>query len=509
MRFIFPLLPFLFSLLFAEDTLKITSLPQYLHLLGKHQNANSDDRFPKLFSCVSPSAKVYGNYNVFGVAQFDELTIKRKNEDTLVIPKSEPIPGIRTIPNNIRNPSAPFSTTPPGTQWGNPLAVPLSDTYPVTLPPLNESKDQGKIFFYSVPIPVSWIQALDFDIQAIPGTDAALQRFSFKTSPVAVNRITDTLKYYTALYHWGDAGFYRLCSRMAAIAYPNHSDHANLLTAAVLQNAGYRVETVWQNQKPVLLISSQQELFDIPALNDHQASIKKYLWNPSPQHKISSEPILIAENKEVDKLKPFNLQDIKIPRFKGPTIERSIVFNDPVTRSSDTFSVTLSIAVLHFMGDYPQMEQKVYFSRELSSEVLQSLIPQLSERMQGMRTYEALSWLLRFVQYSFPYVTDEKQFGKEKVMFAEEALFYGYTDCEDRSVLFAALVSELLKRPVVGIHFPGHVATAVLTSKKEARGAQVKYMGNTYMICDPSYKHGMPGALAPELQKYKPRIIGN
>ncbi len=94
-------------------------------------------------------------------------------------------------------------------------------------------------------------------------------------------------------------------------------------------------------------------------------------------------------------------------------------------------------------------------------------------------------------------------------MFAEEALYYGYTDCEDRSVLFAALVEAVLKRPVVGIHFPGHVATAVLTAQKEARGARVKYLGHTYMICDPSYKHGMPGALPPDLQHIKPRIIGN
>src|SRR5690606_33485428 len=133
--------------------------------------------------------------------------------------------------------------------------------------------------------------------------------------------------------------------------------------------------------------------------------------------------------------------------------ERSILFQDPVNRTNDTFSVMLNIALLHFMKSLPQMEQKVYFSRELSDKIKQSLIHQLQTRIQGMRPHEALSWLLRFVQYSFPYITDEAQFGKEKVMFTEEALFYGYTDCEDRSVLFASLVQELLKRQVVGIHF--------------------------------------------------------
>ena len=445
--------------------------------------------------------------------QHQNIEIRITNPDTLsskkVKTQEDSIIGIRTIPENIRYSNKLFSTVSPGKQWGSSSALPLPETYPVALPTLEVSKDLGQLMFYTLPISVSWIQAIPWKIQAIPKQTAALQNFTFIAPPLSLQRITDTLKHYTALYQWGDIGMYQLCAQMANIAYPKHVDQAVLLTAACMQHAGFRVEIAWQQLTPVLIVTTLQELYDIPALESPQQQVRHYLWAPTPFASSNSTSVYWNENLQSQKLKPLDLQDIRIPKFESPVTERSIVFHDPVNRSSDTFSVRLNIAVLHFMESLPQMEQKVYFSRALSEDVLQSLIPQLKSRIEGMRQHEALSWLLRFMQYSFPYVKDETQFGKEKVMFAEEALYYGYTDCEDRSVLFAALVEAVLKRPVVGIHFPGHVATAVLTAQKEARGARVKYLGHTYMICDPSYKHGMPGALPPELQHIKPRIIGN
>ena len=74
---------------------------------------------------------------------------------------------------------------------------------------------------------------------------------------------------------------------------------------------------------------------------------------------------------------------------------------------------------------------------------------------------DAVNVLLRFVQTGFSYLTDSEQFGREKFMFPEETLSYPYSDCEDRSFLFAYLVSSLLGLDVIGLDYPGHVATAV------------------------------------------------
>ena len=53
---------------------------------------------------------------------------------------------------------------------------------------------------------------------------------------------------------------------------------------------------------------------------------------------------------------------------------------------------------------------------------------------------------------------------------------YRYCDCEDRSILYSFLVKTLLNLPVVGVDYPGHVATAVKFSVDVA-GDYVTYKG--------------------------------
>ena len=53
--------------------------------------------------------------------------------------------------------------------------------------------------------------------------------------------------------------------------------------------------------------------------------------------------------------------------------------------------------------------------------------------------------LLHYLHRAFPYKTDEAQFGVERTLFAEEMFHYPYSDCEDRSILFARLVRDLMK----------------------------------------------------------------
>ena len=52
----------------------------------------------------------------------------------------------------------------------------------------------------------------------------------------------------------------------------------------------------------------------------------------------------------------------------------------------------------------------------------------------------------------------------------DEPLFYPYSDCEDHSVLFAYLVRELPGLEVIGLDYPGHVATAVRFSRVSRGG---------------------------------------
>ena len=91
-------------------------------------------------------------------------------------------------------------------------------------------------------------------------------------------------------------------------------------------------------------------------------------------------------------------------------------------------------------------------------------------------------------------------------MFSDETLFYPYCDCEDRSVLFSYLVRTLLNLKVIGLDYPGHVATAVKVST-DFKGDNIIYKSEKYIICDPTFINANLGKSMPKFKDVKPEII--
>ena len=135
-----------------------------------------------------------------------------------------------------------------------------------------------------------------------------------------------------------------------------------------------------------------------------------------------------------------------------------------------------------------------------------SLLSNLKSLVEGKSEIEAVNILLRFVQTAFQYQTDAEQFGIEKYLFSEETVFYPYSDCEDRSILFSFLVRQLIGLKVVGLDYPGHVATAVKFSV-DLNGDSIIYQNQNYLICDPTYINAPIGMCMPQYKNIKPEVI--
>ncbi len=114
--------------------------------------------------------------------------------------------------------------------------------------------------------------------------------------------------------------------------------------------------------------------------------------------------------------------------------------------------------------------------------------------------------ILRFVQTAFKYQTDQVQFGKEKAFFAEEIVFYPASDCEDRSILFAYLVQNILDLQVIALDYPGHISTAVMFDG-DIKGDKIRFDNKTYIVCDPTYVNADVGMTMPRFKNVKPEII--
>jgi hypothetical protein len=195
--------------------------------------------------------------------------------------------------------------------------------------------------------------------------------------------------------------------------------------------------------------------------------------------------------------------------YKSPVISEKSISKNYTFRYFDkqyTIPVAVNKNIIDYYEFYPQTSLEVYFRAPVDSESGNALLNGLKPVIQNQPEDEAVNMLLRFVQTAFEYKTDDMQFGKEKDLFPEETLYYPFSDCEDRSFLFAFLTRNLLGLDVVGLHYPGHVATAVKFNNT-VKGDYLTYNNNTYVICDPTYINANPGECMPKFKNVNPTVI--
>ena len=168
------------------------------------------------------------------------------------------------------------------------------------------------------------------------------------------------------------------------------------------------------------------------------------------------------------------------PSLGSNTFSRSFSYN------GKEIEIEGNATIFDFYCSYPDCPLEVYFSAPLSPESLMAWDQVIGDQLSGFGQIEKVNILLEMLQYTFPYQLDEKQFGREKYMFAEEAIFYPYTDCEDRSVLLAQLIRHYTEFSVIGLDFPQHIAIGVAFGD-DFQGDFVTFKGEKYFVCDPTY----------------------
>ncbi len=101
-----------------------------------------------------------------------------------------------------------------------------------------------------------------------------------------------------------------------------------------------------------------------------------------------------------------------------------------------------------------------------------------------MNQKKGVDYLMKFTRYAFLYQDDEDNYGREKRLSAEETLFSGRSDCDDRAALFFYLVKEIYNLPMIAILYPTHITMAVQFDKPV--GKPIVYKGRSYSFCEPT-----------------------
>ncbi len=327
-----------------------------------------------------------------------------------------------------------------------------------------------------------------------------IANFWDRISSVPYKPLIKQIRDYRAEIAFNDWGTIRLIQALANQLYGAQSNEARLFSWYLLVKSGYAARVGYTKDRIHLMLPSQTQLFSAPYFTF--AGQRFYVITSKSSRELGS--LFSYKGNYPDANRKMDLYIKKIPALKVAQVKKELKFR--YAGKQHRFEVSYDKNVVAYFENYPATQLDVYFKSTISEGLKRSLLIPLGKLVEGKSEEEAVNILLRFVQTAFAYKTDEEQFGREKYFFPEELFLYGYSDCEDRSVLFAYLVRELLGLDVVALVFPGHVATAVHFNSKLS-GAKIKKGNRVYIIADPTYINANAGMVMPQFKRVQPKII--
>ena len=306
-------------------------------------------------------------------------------------------------------------------------------------------------------------------------------------------RLVATCLFQREEYELCDWAYLEMLNYAFEYLFEGHCNESTLLTAYVFAQSGYRIRLGKSNNKLYMLYACDCTVF---SKNFWVVDGENYyLYN---DENVNSLSICKAR---YDNEHPLSLQIERLPFRIGNDNSAKREF-----KSGNNFSVTASTYVnkdlIQFFDKYPSggsdnEKWSICANVPLSDGAKAAMYPSLRKSIAGKSEIDALNTLLNFVQTAFVYEYDDKVWGCDRVFFAEETLFYPYADCEDRSILFARLVRDLMGLDVVFLYYPGHLATAV-KCKQLQKGDYITVQSERYLVCDPTYINAPAGKSIPQ-----------
>jgi len=374
--------------------------------------------------------------------------------------------------------------------------VPIQIPTPVPVTPTPEPVKPGFSFlFFNTGCKVSLDNTLRFSLHDV-SEKSVLQIWKTLSGNQYDAMISDCLSLRDQL-NLSDWGYMLLLKTLAEKFLNRESNEAVLLQMFILTQSGYKVRIARAGNHLALLIPFRETLYGYSYLNI--GGIKYYIINKNLKGQA-----FYTYNQEFPKEQYFSWQTGQPNLAEKLTAPKTFAS----TRYSEmTATVQTNQNLIDFYNNYPLSSQwDLYMLAGLSETVKQMLYPVLKSAIAGKSKPEAAGMLLNFHQTAFDYMTDGQQFGYERPFFADENFFYPYNDCEDRAILYAILIKELLGLEVVLLHYPEHLATAV-HFLENVTGDYLIIDGKKFVVCDPAYIGASLGMAMPEYKNAKATVI--
>ncbi len=351
--------------------------------------------------------------------------------------------------------------------------------------------------YYGVTCDIPVDNSLTFSLASIDETNVA-DAWRMLSDDVHMPMIQKCIELHKKL-KLNDWGYIQLISKFSDNYFDSSAkNESKIVQMFLLTQSGYSVRIARSDNKLVLLMPFDATIYS-----------RIYVTLNQQKYYILDKDVNRGSIYVFDQAFP-NEQIVSLTLPTTPEISEKSTSNRTLAskRYPDMkVNTTTNKNLIDFYNDYPHSNRwDVYTNAPLSTQAYTTLHTELGKYINGKSELEAVEMLLNFVQTAFDYKTDGDQFGYERPLFSEESLYYLYNDCEDRSILFSLLVSELLSLDVVLLDFPGHIATAVAFNT-DVIGDNLMINDKKYTMCDPTYIGAKVGMTIPEYSNQQAEII--
>lgn len=374
-----------------------------------------------------------------------------------------------------------------------PVVQPKPVDYPVVLP--LPGQPQVEVEFYGMRCTIPSVALQGFELLGLK--EEQIARAWKRISSGECDALVSCCNRYGRQMNLCDWGYVELSGRMAR-ACLSSGNEAVLLQTYLLTQLGYDARLLRRGNTLTMMIPCSGTLYGYASLNVAGRTYYVLDKTIAGGGKVETYRKNFSEADRVIDLsirRELNFAERPVPekRFvskRYPDMEISVATNENL---------------IDFYAAYPHCENRVYAQAALSG-TAKKAIESFRPKLAGKDEIEAAGLLLNFVQTAFEYKTDGDQFGYEKPFFVDELFYYPYSDCEDRAVLYACLVRELLGLEAVLLDYPRHIATAVCFGRP-VEGDYVELNGKRYVVCDPTYINASIGQSMPMYKQERATVI--
>lgn len=362
--------------------------------------------------------------------------------------------------------------------------------------PLNFSKRNSSFEFYGQKISYDYDNKIEIKSPSVINENS-ISKWWAEASKTNYNSLINNMLKLKSEMSLNDYAYYLLLKKTTEDIAVNDENEAKLLHWFLMLRSGYQTKIAYKNNKIIMLLPSENTLFGVRFL--YVNNIKYYIMD-----KVDDNTISTYNDNLTDAGRLINFNIYQPLNIGNNTKTKTFSFN--FKEKNYKIGVDINENNISFYKDYPNTDLNIFFNSAVSWQTKESLANSLKPVINKMGENEAANFLLSFVQKSFKYKTDQEQFGHEKFFFPEEVLYYPYSDCEDRSVLYTYLVKELLNLDIIGLEYPGHVATAI-NFNKNINGDYIVYCDKKYIIADPTFINAPIGLTMPQVKNKKAQVI--